>query len=192
MVTALEAAGLWDNTYIFVLGDNGYMCGARGLGGKVVPWEPSVRVPLIAAGGGTVRSRTTDAPAASIDLPATWLDLAGVQPARRIAGRSLRTLLTSGAGGPEDGFSVWDDGRPEALVVRQAVEPYRFIRTRRHKLIVWESGKQSCFDIVKNIGEERDLIADPASREIVGQLRRRLGARMRETNDRAIAWLNKA
>ncbi len=192
VVTALEAAGQWDNTYIFVLGDNGYMCGARGLSGKVVPWEPSVRVPFIASGAGTVRSRTTDAPAASIDLSATWLDLAGVKPAQPLAGRSLRTLLASGSGGPEEGFSVWDDGRPEALAVRRAVEPYRLIRTRRHKLIVWESGKQSCFDIVRDIGEERDLIADPASREIVARLRQRLEARMRETNDHAIAWLRKA
>lgn len=191
VVTALEAAGQWENTYIFVLGDNGYMCGARGLSGKVFPWEPSVRVPFIAAGAGTVQSRSTDAPAASVDLCATWLDLAGVKPARQLAGRSLKALLTTGAGGPEEGFSVWDDGRPEALTIRQAVEPYRLIRTRRHKLIVWESGKQSCFDIVKDIVEERDLIADPASKEIVARLRQRLETRMRETNDHAIAWLRK-
>jgi arylsulfatase A-like enzyme len=191
VTAAVEAAGKWEDTYIFVLGDNGYMCGARGLGGKVVPWEPSVRVPFIAAGGATAQGKSTNAPAASIDLPATWMELAGVKPAQPLAGRSLRGLLASGTGGPEEGFSVWDDGRPEALMTRQAVEPYRLVRTRRHKLIVWESGKQSCFDIVNDTGEERDLISDPKSREIVARLRGALEARMRQTNDHALAWLRK-
>jgi hypothetical protein len=38
------------------------------------------------------------------------------------------------------------DGRPEALSVRRAVEPYRQIRTRTHKLIVWESKTQALYD----------------------------------------------
>lgn len=189
LMAQLDQAGLWENTYVFLLGDNGFMCGARGLSGKVVPWEPSVRVPFIAAGGTTVSGRKADCPAASIDLPATWMDLAAVKPAVTLAGRSLRGVLSSGTGGPEFGFTVWDDGRPEALMTRQAVEPFRLVRNRRYKLIVWESGKQAFYDIARDPAEERDLIRDAAVRPAVEQLRNALRARMTQTGDRAIAWL---
>lgn len=46
VLATLERQGLADNTVVIFLGDNGLMAGSRGLRGKVVPWEESVRVPL--------------------------------------------------------------------------------------------------------------------------------------------------
>lgn len=192
LVSELETTGAWSNTVLCFLGDNGYLCGARGLNGKVHPWEPSVRVPFLAAGGPVANGLRTAAPAASIDLPATWLDMAGVPPAYRLAGSSLRNLLTTGKGGPEEGFAVWDDGRPEALSIHVAVEPYRQVRTGRHKLTVWESGRQALYDHVADPREERDLLSDPAHARTLADLRRRLEARMRATGDTAAPWLRSA
>jgi arylsulfatase A-like enzyme len=79
-------------------------------------------VPFVAAGAGIARGAKSDAPVSSIDLPATWMDFAGVKPMYKLAGRNLASLLKTGKGGPEAGFSVWADGRPEALTVNQAVE----------------------------------------------------------------------
>lgn len=191
-VDALKKSGQWDNTVILFVGDNGYLSGTKGLSGKVHPWEESVRVPFLAAGGLVKRGLKTDAPVTSIDLTATWMDYAGVKPASPLSGRSLRAGLATGKGFPEEGFCVWDDGRIEALAVRQRVEPYRLVRTARHKLIVWESGKQSLFDIVADPGEERDLIADAGHAKVREDLRRRLAARMAATQDKAAAWLKAA
>ncbi|MBI3279356.1 MAG: sulfatase-like hydrolase/transferase [Acidobacteria bacterium] len=179
----------WSNTVVFFLGDNGYLCGTKGLSGKVYPWEESVRVPGAVAGGPVRGGVRIDEPIASIDFPATWLDLAGLKPAQPIAGRSLRRALTSGKGAPEEAFVVWDDGRPEALTVHRAVEPYRQVRTRRHKLIVWESKKQALYDHVEDLGEERNLIDDPKHAMLARDLRARLERRMRATGDGAAAWL---
>ncbi len=185
----LEKAKLWDNTVIFFLGDNGYMAGTRNWSGKVLPWEESIRVPCLAAGGPVKSGIRSDAPVSSIDLPATWLDLAGVKPAYKLAGRSLRNVLSAGKSDFQASFTVWDDGRVEALAVRRVVEPYRLVRTRRYKLIVWESGKQALFDWQADPGEQKNLIDDPAQARVARDLRQRLEVRMKETSDRARAWL---
>jgi arylsulfatase A-like enzyme len=191
LIGELESRKLWDKTAVFFLGDNGFTCGSRNWIGKVYPWEESVRVPCLAAGAGVARGRVNDAPVASIDLARTWLDLARVAPESPLAGRSLAKALHSGHGGPEYGFSVWDDGRVGALSVKQAVEPYRLVRTRTHKLIVWQSGRQALYDIRADLGEERNLRETPASELIASRLRSALALRMKETGDKAIEWLTR-
>ncbi len=130
-----------------------------------------------------------EAPAASVDLPATWLDLAGLKPAAPLAGKSLSQTLRTGKGSAEAAFSVWDDGSDTALTTRQIVEPYRLVRTRRHKYILWESRREALYDWQADPGEQRDLLAETGGRKIASGLRERLAARMRETSDHAMAWL---
>lgn len=189
VVDAVHTAGQWDNTVIFFLGDNGYMAGTRNWEGKVRHWDESVRVPLLAAGGPVKRAGTVQDPVASIDLTATWLALAGVRPAYRLAGNSLASYLRTGKGKQDAAFSTWDDPRPEGLAVGVAIEPYRLIRTARHKLVVFASRKQSLYDCVADPGEHRDLIADPNMSSTRKRLLDRLRARMKETGDHALGWL---
>jgi len=100
LIAELERRGLWENTVVFFLGDNGFTCGPRNWIGKVYPWEESVRVPFLAAEAGVARGRVNDAPVASIDVTPTWLDLAHVPLPSPPAGRSLSKVLDSGRGGP--------------------------------------------------------------------------------------------
>jgi arylsulfatase A-like enzyme len=189
LIGAVEKAGLWDNTLIVFLGDNGYLCGTKGLQGKVEAWEESIRVPYFASGG-VLRARgKVDAPVASIDLPATFLDYAGVKPVSRLSGLSLRPELQTGRSKREAAFSVWNDGRPDALLVPRSVEPYRVVRTQTHKLILWESKRQSLFDLRADPGEETNLADAPAQAKLLNEMRERLEARMRETKDPALSWL---
>ena len=189
VLSAVEKKNARNGTVVFFLGDNGYLCGTKGLNGKVHPWEESVRVPLIVAGGPVRKGLRIDDPVASVDLPSTWLEVAGLERPSSLAGRRLLTALTTGKNPPTEAFAAWDDPRPEALVARRAIEPYRLIRTRRHKLIVWQSGKQALYDFEADPGEERDLMEDPRSRTVRDDLQRRLAARMAATGDRARGWL---
>jgi len=186
VINAVEQAGLWDHTLFLFVGDNGYTCGTRGWNGKVHSWEESIRVPFVAAGGMVKRGVKCETPVASVDLPATWLDLAGIQPAYTLAGRSLRRALDKGKPEFDASFVTWDDGRPEGLAVGVSVEPYRLVRTSRHKFVKWESGKEALFDVEADPAEQNNLAASEPKRAT--QLREKLRARMKATSDHAASW----
>ncbi len=188
LVDSLKQTTAWENTVLFFIGDNGYMAGTRGWSGKVRHWDESVRVPYFLAGGKLAKAKVSD-PVASVDACATWLDLAGLNPERPLAGRSLASYLRTGKGNIDSAFSVWDDGSQGALAVKVAIEPYRLIRTNRHKLVVFQSGKQSFYDCVADPGEERDLTGDPDVAAMREKLRGKLRERMKQTSDHALAWM---
>ena len=47
LVDELKAQGVYENTLIAFIGDNGYFHGDRGLADKWYPYEQALRVPLI-------------------------------------------------------------------------------------------------------------------------------------------------
>ncbi|MBD3265289.1 sulfatase-like hydrolase/transferase, partial [bacterium] len=52
LLKKLDDLGMWDNTYIIFMGDNGWFMGEHGFTSKVLPYEESIRVPMILAGPG--------------------------------------------------------------------------------------------------------------------------------------------
>jgi choline-sulfatase len=96
VVSALESAGLAQNTIIVYSADNGYYLGNRGFQGKWSHYDDSLRVPLVIYDPrlpADQRGRVLDAFALNVDLPATFLDWAGVAAPAAYQGRSLRPLL---------------------------------------------------------------------------------------------------
>ncbi len=185
ILAALERTGQAANTVVFFVGDNGFLCGAHNRQGKVLAWEGSVRVPFVAAGPGVKTGVISDAPVSSVDLPATWLDLAGVRIPREFAGSSLRPLLAE-QGKREEAFCEWDDPAPNALATGQPVEPYRQVRTRTHKYVLWESGREELYAFAEDPQERNNLAgrAPAVQRDLEGRLRRW----METTSDRARDW----
>jgi arylsulfatase A-like enzyme len=190
LVAAVKESGQWENTVLFFLGDNGYMCGTRGWNGKVRHWEESVRVPYLVSGGWVRKAAKVADPVSSVDATATWLEIAGVKPVQPLAGRSYLSYLKTGKGSLREAYSVWDDPRAEGLAANVAIEPYRLVRTERHKLVVFESKKQALYDCVADPGEIKDLTGDPKHARLCEDLRARLRKRMQTTGDRALAWMS--
>jgi len=96
VIAALEEAGLADNTIIVYSADNGYYLGDRGFQGKWSHYEESLRVPLIVYDPRlpkAQRGRVISEMALNIDLPATFLDWAGVAKPAAYEGRSLAPLV---------------------------------------------------------------------------------------------------
>jgi N-acetylglucosamine-6-sulfatase len=90
IVNQLSAIGKLDQTYIIFTSDNGFMHGEHRVPqGKVVLYEPSIRIPLIIRGpnlpAGVHRSQFVE----NIDLAPTIVDATDAQPGRVMDGKSL-------------------------------------------------------------------------------------------------------
>jgi arylsulfatase A-like enzyme len=192
VLAALDKAGLAKTTAVIFLGDNGFMMGQRGIGakgpnGKVVPYEGSLRVPLIVRAPGLAPG-ISDLAASSLDLPPTLLAFAGVSPPASWPGRNLLPALRHEPGAPpiDDAFSEWVDDQGEKF----GKLAHRLVRTPRAKLIVWaEPGKKDeLYDLAADPGEEKNLIDDPAAQPLRRDLTARLRAWLEKTADPAREW----
>lgn len=98
-IGALEESTELENTYVFFTSDNGRTMGEHGLIAKNVPYEPSLRVPLLVRGpdipSGTVREGIYGL----VDLAPTFAHIGGAEPTRPQDGRSMLTTLEDGDAG---------------------------------------------------------------------------------------------
>jgi arylsulfatase A-like enzyme len=77
-------------TLAFFLSDHGFLWSDHGLKGKNHPYTNSIRMPMLARWTGRIPAGGKDRRlAANIDVPATILDVAGIEPEPPIDGRSL-------------------------------------------------------------------------------------------------------
>lgn len=170
---ALEEAGLADNTIIVYSADNGYHMGNRGLAGKWSHFEESLRVPLIIVDPRQKENsqpRVTEAIALNVDLPATFLDYAGVEVPETYQGRSLRPLVES------DQPEGWrNDSFHEHFAVRNRIPAFEGVRTRNYKYVRYVDHDRHEFlhDLENDPDELINLAGDPAHAATLEKLRRR-------------------
>jgi N-acetylglucosamine-6-sulfatase len=90
IVNQLAAIGELDRTYILFTSDNGFFHGEHRVpSGKVLLYEPSIRVPLIMRGPRIPPGQHRRQFVANIDLAPTIVAATGAQPGRVMDGRSL-------------------------------------------------------------------------------------------------------
>ncbi|RTE54042.1 DUF229 domain-containing protein [Arenibacter aquaticus] len=98
MISALDEAGVRDNTIIILWSDHGWHLGDMGIWGKATNYEIATRVPLIISTPNmpdTVRGKKTDALVELVDMYPTLCDLAGVALPAHLEGQSFAPLLTT-------------------------------------------------------------------------------------------------
>jgi arylsulfatase A-like enzyme len=94
VVNALKSSGKYENTVIVYTSDNGFFHGEhRRPGGKVLVYEPSIRVPLVISGPGLPKGEIRDQLVNNLDVTATILDLANALPGRANDGKSLLPVI---------------------------------------------------------------------------------------------------
>ena len=120
LIAQLRREGRLDSTYIIFQSDNGLLHGEHGIFDKDVPWDRSVRVPLIIRGPGFDAGATRSDLTANVDVPATILDAADVPPPL-----------------PPDGYSLLGDHRRRYLLLERQIgmanrphrDPWRQIKS---------------------------------------------------------------
>ncbi|MEU6642671.1 sulfatase-like hydrolase/transferase [Saccharomonospora sp. NPDC046836] len=95
LLDALQNSGELENTLVIYTSDHGELLGDRGVWGKGVPLDPSIRIPLIIAGPGVSRhGQELDVLVTLEDVAATILDAAVAQPLPGMTAQSLLPVLT--------------------------------------------------------------------------------------------------
>ncbi len=171
ILKTLDETGMASNTVVAFMGDNGFMMGNRGMQGKAVPFEDSIRVPMMVWGPGVIKAKgKTTAVASSLDLPPTFVKLSGAEPPKEWHGRDLTPVLADGE--PHDiTWSITE--APDYQNWKFPGVAYRAVRTQDSKLIVWQksTGKAPEFyDIAKDPEEKNNLYADAAMKPRVEKL----------------------
>lgn len=161
LVRRLDQRGLLANTYVVYSSDNGFMLGQhRFAQGKDVPYDESIRVPLVVRGPGVPRGVTAEL-VANVDLPVTFAELGGARVPATVEGRSIVALLQGRSG----------SGRDEVLLEHSAdpgdadgVPAYVGLRTRAFAYIEYDAGERELYDLAADPSQEENLAgrADPA------------------------------
>ncbi len=173
IVDELRREGMLDDTVIVFTSDNGMLLGDHRLGGKLWPYEGSIRVPLVVRSPWIDAAQTDDRLALNIDLAPTFAELAGVTPATGVDGRSLADRIRNEreADPWRTAFEVEYLGHAHPA---GAPPDYRGIRTERYVFVEYDTGWRELYDLREDPDELQNLAGDPARASLIRSLRRRL------------------
>jgi choline-sulfatase len=169
VLSALDAAGLADNTRIIYSADHGDNLGTRGLWGKSTMYEESAGVPMIAAGPGLPRGMVCREPVTLADCFPTIVKWAGVAPSPQ--DRDLPGL-------PLDEVAL---AAPRRTVLCEyhatgAATGAFMIRKGRFKFVYYAGMRPQLFDLDADPQETRDLAQEAGYSGLAADCERELRA----------------
>jgi choline-sulfatase len=113
---------------------------------KWLPYEPSLRVPLLVSGPGIARSRVSDALVELIDLNPSLYELVGLPVPENLDARSFVPLLNG----------VRTEHRTDCI---SSIRNWRCIRTREHKLVENYNDTVELYDLTCDPDELHNVAA---------------------------------
>jgi N-acetylglucosamine-6-sulfatase len=186
IIEVLRGRGELDNTIIVFGGDNGFLLGEHASIDKRTAWEESIRIPLLMRYPEAIRDpKVIDEMVLNIDVAPSVLDLAGVEHVRpAMQGRSTRPLLDGKRDGWRKSWYYQYDFEKEFPYTPNV----RAVRTRDWKYIHYPNGAgqpdtelAELYHLAADPKEQRNLIADPAARGKLAELRAELVRLQRTT-----------
>jgi N-acetylglucosamine-6-sulfatase len=178
LVRTLRQTDQLDNTMIVFVSDNGWLQGEHRIpGDKFLPYEESLRVPLIVRGPGVPEGKTVHGQVSNIDFAPTLVDVAEATAGRTMDGVSLLPTIHDPERRPDRALEI------EALAplfegnipVNAWDRPYTGVRTDRYTYVVWtETGERELYDRRKDAYELTNLAGDPAYAKVEAHLATKL------------------
>jgi N-acetylglucosamine-6-sulfatase len=169
IVAALRETGELEQTLIVFTADNGFLHGEHRVpSGKVLLYEPSIRVPLILRGPGIPRGGRVSELVANVDLAPTIVDATGAAPLRTMDGRSLLSLAEDP--GRRTGRDVLIERGPGG----NNQQIFAALRTPRYLYAEYSNGDRELYDLVRDPDQLTSLHADPAHEALRTELAGRL------------------
>ncbi len=167
IVNVLDATGELDDTVVVFTSDNGYLLGEHRMHGKNLPYEESLKVPLLLRGPGLPAGEVRGAQYGLVDLAPTILDLAGARsPTRVLDGRSMLPTLRHGGGGYRTYLIQ--------ASTRNVPWWWRGVRSNRFVYVRYTTGFQELYDLELDPAQLVNLATDPAYADVLARLAARL------------------
>jgi N-acetylglucosamine-6-sulfatase len=150
LVKTLRRTRQLHNTVIVFTSDNGWLNGEHRIpGDKFLPYEESLRVPLIIRGPGLAKGKRVKRQVANIDLAPTLAALAKAKPRRKTDGISLVPTLRRHKHPPKRALAI-EAPRPlftGAIPNNAWDRPYEGVRTERYTYVLWtETSEEELYD----------------------------------------------
>ena len=177
LIDELKAQGVYDNTLIAFIGDNGYFHADRGLADKWYPYEQALRVPLIVRDPrlpARRRGATRDQLVLNIDVAPTIVSAAGVPVPDVMQGKDFSPLyLAARAPAWRDEFFY----EHPTITSRDRIPTSHAVIRRDWKYVHWpEFDHEQLFDLKRDPEERRNLAGDPAASRQRAAMRRKRDA----------------
>ena len=177
VIDYLKSNGLYENTLIIYMGDQGFYLGEHGLFDKRWMYEESLQMPCLVSLPSSIKNlgmRQIPELAMNVDIMPTLLDYAGVKIPTDVHGESLRPLL---------------EQTPKAKTWRKSayyqyfeypryhnVQPHYGVRTDRYKLIhfyydvdVWEF-----YDLKTDKNELKNQYNNPVYQKQIAEMKKEI------------------
>lgn len=163
-----------DNTIIVYTSDHGDMLGSHGLTNKQLPYDESIRVPLLVKCPGVEGGRSINELIGLVDLPVSLAACVGLDFPGKPDGKDLhRLLLEEGAKGSQECYIF--DYVPAHQAWSRGGEAWRGLRTERYTLVRNADGKDSLlFDNESDPLQLNNLIENPDYSDVCTTLAQRL------------------
>jgi arylsulfatase A-like enzyme len=175
----LKEKGLNENTIIIYSADNGFMRGDRGLAGKWNHYDQSLRIPLIIYDPRlpqTHRNRVLTELINNVDLPATFVELAGLEVPEVYQGRSLVPLVKKSE--KEWRKDIYTEHKFKAYSNWRSVREQRFKYTSFYE--EKEVPYECLYDLEKDPEEFVNLVDNPEYEPVLKRLRSRMNSYISE------------
>lgn len=194
LLRKLEQTGHATDTLVVFTSDHGTQGGAHGVDPwcKKLPWEESIRVPLVVRlpGAALPAVSTCKALTAPVDLFPTLAGLCGVAVPSAVEGCDLSAAWRGDAGASGQGavLTMNFTGHPDLAIppedprYRPHYEPWRGVRTEHHHLIRRLNGGVELYDLAEPL-QLHNLAGTTANAATQRELERRLDALLAERGD---------
>ena len=182
LLNYLEETRQRENTIVVLTSDHGELLGSHGLYYKNISgFEEAYQIPLILSGPGIAAGTTSDARVGLHDVAPTLLELCGEETIGAPDSRSFAAALKDDAGAAGDfarGFAEYHGGRYRLT--------QRIIWDGPWKLVWNGFDFDELYHLDDDPQEMRNLIDQPASKEVVRALMHYAWQRIEETGDHAL------
>ncbi|MCC6356166.1 MAG: sulfatase [Verrucomicrobiae bacterium] len=161
----LRRLGLDRNTVVILWSDNGWHLGDHGRWSKPTHFETATRITLMISAPGYPRNLRTDALVELIDIYPSLCELCDLPRPAYLEGTSFVPLLRS----PD---LPWKRAAFSCLLDYTTVS----VRSDRHRFIRRASGLDELYDCREDPAENHNIVADPAARGALEEMRALLAA----------------